>query len=454
MTSKLLAFCVVAAASVHLLHAGAIPPFTLDLSTLGSSSAVSGSTIAGGLDFPYGLAAMNDGSILFGESNPTTQYGIEGAPSTGSVWILPKHADGSFGAAQQVIGSLKGPVTSVQAGPDGMVVVESGALSDRTMSFYNQNFQSLGNVQFSYPTYAWWHPTGVSLVAPQPDGSDRVYFIVGSEADGAKTTAQVSTTGLFNATLNADSVYMVTVKNSGGSLQTIGAPTQVASGLRNPYGLSLDVSGNLIIGDNGQDGPYIGHELGADTLHLIPAAQIGLSVPDFGFPASYVDFGTGVYVNGDPGATPPLAAFIPVVDSNGDWQYSEGVSAIGYVAPLAMSFVGAQGGEFLGFHGAKNGTGAANDDNAFLYYDFASGKYYPLVDAGTAGVGHLDSILVSGNTLFIADMATAGVVDGVGGGQSGAIYEFTLMTPEPGTAVLGILGIVALILRRKRTTAL
>jgi hypothetical protein len=114
-----------------------------------------------------------------------------------------------------------------------------------------------------------------------------------------------------------------------------------------------------------------------------------------------------------------------------------------------MSFVGAGGGEFIGFHGVKNGAGAGNDDNALLYYNFASGLYYPLVSDGTAGVGHLDSILVSGNTVFIADMATAGVVNGAEGNGTGAIYSFTLATPEPRTAVAGLLGLAALLAGRR-----
>ena len=437
---------IISAATFCGIHsqAGPIPPFTPDLSAAGGA-VTSAMTIASGLDFPYGMAVTGDGSLLFGQTDPTSIYGVEGAPSNGSVWLIPKQPGGSFGAPQQVIGNLSGPVTNVRSTPDGLTLVDSGAASGRTMTFYNQNFQQIGAVNFTYPTDDWWHSTGMSLIEPQSDGSYRVFFIVGSEADTAKTTVPVTTSGLFTSTLNADSLYMGTIKNTGGVLQAVGAPAQVATGLRNAYGLSFDAAGDLIIGDNGQDGAHIGHELGADTLHAIPAAQIGQSIYDFGFPNSYVDFGTGSYIDGDPGATPPLAAFVPVADANGVLQYSEGLSAMGFVP-----FMGAQGGEFIGFHGEKNGTGAANDDNALLYYDFASGRYFPVVDAGTPGVGHLNTVLISGNTLYIADMATAGVVDGVGGADTGAIYAFTLATPEPSSIALACAGFFCIALRLRR----
>jgi hypothetical protein len=119
----------------------------------------------------------------------------------------------------------------------------------------------------------------------------------------------------------------------------------------------------------------------------------------------------------------------------------------------AAPFAGAGGGVFVGFHGTKNGTGPANDDNAFLYYDFTSGKYFPIVDAGTLGVGHLDNVLVSGSKLFIADMSTAGIVNGPGGTGSGAIYEFDLATPEPATIFLAAVALGFLLVRSRNCSA-
>jgi hypothetical protein len=386
---------------------------------------------------------------VFGQSVPTTPYGIEGGPSVGSVWVLPKQADGSFGAPQSVINNLSGAVTDVRSS-GGLTLVDSGAASGRTITLYNQSNQQIGSLNFSYPTQNWDHSTGMSLVVPQGNGIQRIYFIVGSEFDQQKTTVQVTTSGLFNSTLNADSVYSVDISVNGNSVQALGAPHQIATGLRNAYGLTLDSAGNLIIGDNGQDGAHPVNELGADTLNKIPASQIGSVLYDFGFPSSYTDFATGMRVNGDPGATPPLLSILPTPNSANVLQYSEGLAGMAYVAPGAMPFVGASGGEFIAFHGVKDSAGAANYDNALLYYDLASGKYTAIVDSGTAGVGHLDTVLVEGNSLFVSDFSSTGVVDGMGGAGTGAIYEFTFVaTPEPGTAALISLAMAALAFLRR-----
>jgi glucose/arabinose dehydrogenase len=395
------------------------PPFIPDVTGFSNNTTVAASTVATALDYPYGMVRTSAG-ILVGQTSPNTPGGIEGGPSTGSVWLIPTR-----GPAQQVISNLGGVVTAVRASRDGLILVDSGAGSGRHMTFYNQNFQQIADVTFQYSDPAWDHSTGMSFVVPR-GGADRIFFIVGSEFDSQPTTGTVTASGLFTSTLNPDSVYMIDVQYNGSSVRALGAPQQVAKGLRNPYGITLDANSNLVIGDNGQDGAHNPNEKGADTLNVVPRSQIGTTVLDFGFPNTYTDFNTGTRINPQPGVSNPLVAFIPVSDSHGVLQYSEGLSGLDFVAPpCAMPFVGGQGGVFVGFHGVKNGTGSGNTQNAFLYYDFASGRYYPIVDGGTNGVGHLNTVLVSGNSLFLADFATAGIVDGPGGQNSGAIYEFT-----------------------------
>jgi hypothetical protein len=124
------------------------------------------------------------------------------------------------------------------------------------------------------------------------------------------------------------------------------------------------------------------------------------------------------------------------------------LSAMACVGPNQMSFVGGQGGCFVTFHGTKNGTGAGNSDDALLYYDFASGVYTPILDGGTNGVGHIDTIIVSGTELILGEFAAAGWVD-YNYGPTGSIDEFDLgsqsssCTPEPGAWGLTMIALLA-----------
>jgi hypothetical protein len=205
--------------------------------------------------------------------------------------------------------------------------------------------------------------------------------------------------------------------------------------------LSLDVNGNLIIGDNGQDGSHAnGNELGADSLDIVPANAIGQTIYDFGFPASYTNFSTCQLVNGDPASVRSTAAFCLVNDAYG-LDRSEGLAGMSYIPPGALSFVGPNGGEFIGFHGVTDAAGSANYENATLYYDFARGQYYQIVHAGTAGVGHLNTLLVNGKSLFLLDMAMQGVVNGTAGAGTSNLYQFDFATPEPAAGSLLFIGL-------------
>jgi hypothetical protein len=98
MSRLLLAILILVCAPV--LKADLLAPFSLNLSQLGGSTSFSGINIASGLNFEDGLATTSNGSIVFGQSLPTSSFGLyygNGPATTGSVWIEPKLADGSFG---------------------------------------------------------------------------------------------------------------------------------------------------------------------------------------------------------------------------------------------------------------------------------------------------------------------------------------------------------------------
>ena len=131
--------------------------------------------------------------------------------------------------------------------------------------------------------------------APGHPGDFNVFFNVGSQYNGIKKDAQgnilydangvaipdptighVSASGLLTATLDGDSIYMVTLHDNGGT-PVLSALTKIATGLRNAASMAIDpATGDLLYADNGIDGTDGGNEAySTDTLHRIAAAASG-----------------------------------------------------------------------------------------------------------------------------------------------------------------------------------
>jgi hypothetical protein len=103
-------------------------------------------------------------------------------------------------------------------------------------------------------------------------------------------------------------------------------------------------------------------------------------------------------------------------------------------------------GAFVGFHGRSQLGGPDNEENGVLWVDPATGEYFEFLRGQQPGVGHPNSLLAVGDSLFVADMATFGALSGT---PSGAIYQITYV-PEPSfnAAMLALLGLGAAGLRR------
>ena len=141
------------------------------------------------------------------------------------------------------------------------------------------------------------------------------------------STGTVSASGLISGTLLGDSLYMVTLHDNNGN-PVVSNLTRIASGLRNAASLAIDpTSGDLYLADNGIDGNDGGNEAwSTDELDRIPSAQIGVTVPFFGFPEVINGQLTYSYVKtidkpGDPVTVvnsgvgvQPLVAFEPLPD--------------------------------------------------------------------------------------------------------------------------------------------
>jgi glucose/arabinose dehydrogenase len=234
-------------------------------------------------------------------------------------------------------------------------------------------------------------------VRPHGDDPDRVELFFNVGASGNDTSGKtVRLTGLVSATVDDAALYRVVVDDTGPAL-TISTPELIATGLRNAAAFGFAPgSGDLIITDNGIDTP--GDELvalSADEINRIPANQIGGAPEDFGFPDSYVEYATGATIR-DRGL-PPIVAFRPI-----DGSENEGVASLAFAPPHFPQ--GLNGEVFVGFHGQYDDSGVTNEENPLVYADLDSGETIDFIANDDPHVGHLDSLLATDDTLYVADL--------------------------------------------------
>ena len=378
--------------------------------------------LAQGLNYPKGMQALADGSILVATSDPnpgsksfysskgtlirledSDRDGVADGPPT----VLYSGLPGSL-SGLRVTGSL----VFVASVGKRISVLRAGPAPSTPLSL-------LGAIIFNLPS-GWEHPPSDLAVRDTP-GKPRSYdlfFQLGSQENFAPSTSTVTVGGLVSGAIRGDSIYQVTITDHGDGV-TASDLRQIATGLRNPAGFAFHPStGDLYFEDNGIDGLADPNEpLSADELNSIPAAAIGGSaIADFGFPQSYVEYRTGKLVGG--GGISPLVAFEPLPDPrNGD--ESEGPAEISFAPPGFPE--GLNRGLFLGFHGKFNLRGLSNEENPVVYVDLATGDYFHFVSNVEASVGHLDGLLATEDSLFLADIASQGSMND--GGGSGVIYR-------------------------------
>jgi hypothetical protein len=421
------------------------------------------STFASGLNYPHGMTTLSDGSLLVAVNNPAagdTSF----FNSTGEL-IRLTDADGdgvADGPGQVLFNGLPGEVTALhRAGP--FLLATSSATGSERISVLRLGatpadpLTLAGSIDFAFPIPAWDHTTFASVVRPTPGqpGDYDVIFNIGSEYNGVvigsdgrvvldahgnpilqPTTGTVQASGLLTGTLLGDSLYMVTVHDQGGT-PAFSHLTRIASGLRNAASLAIDpATGDLYITDNGIDGNDGGNEAwSADELDRIPAALIGKTVENFGFPYSYVKTidrpGDPVTVVDPKYGIQPLIAFEPLPDPVLTREGSESEGASGFALSPPMFSAGLNHGVFIGFHGLFNQGGIANDENPLIFADPATGHYFDFISNNLPNVGHLDEALSTTNSLFLADISSTGDLFGASGPGQGVIYQIEAINHPP-----------------------
>jgi len=387
-------------------------------------------TFASGLGYPVGMAELSDGSLLVALS-----VGRSFGNSTGAlVRLVDADGDGvADGPGTTLASGLPGGLTSLRVAGNLVFVTGQGAGKPITIlrlgAGPSDTLTRVGAMDIHYPQGSWLHPHSALAVRESPGrpGSCDLIFQLGSQVNLGVTTSTASLSSSdipgANGVLEGDSIYLVTLTDSPAGVTATNV-TRLASGLRNAAGLAFQPeTGDLYFQDNGIDGLVeVNEPTSADELNRIAAADIGGAVEDFGFPDNYTEYRTGRAVGG--GGIQPLIAFQPLPDPQTGSE-SEGPNDIAF-APRGFP-AGLNRGIFIGFHGRYGSGGLANEENPLVYADPATGHYFHFIGNEESGVGHLDGLLATADSLFAADMSPRG---GLGANaDSGVIYQIKAVAP-------------------------
>jgi glucose/arabinose dehydrogenase len=381
---------------------------------------------ATGLNYPIGMAPLADGSILVTSTDGPGFFNSNGR----LVRLVDADNDGvADGPPTVLFTGLTAGITSVRIG--GQLVFVTG--QNKPLSVLRMGatpaepFSLVGQIAITYAPGGWLHPHSALGVRPAPGAPQRyeLFFQIGSKVNFAVTTQTVSfvSTGLggMSGVMQGDSIYSITFTDNGTNV-IASSPTQIASGLRNPAGFAFHPdNGDLYFEDNGIDGLVDANEpLSADELNILPASAIGGPNPGdvefYGYPANYTAYRTGTIV-GDQGIQ-PLVSFQPLPDPL-DGAESEGPNDIAF-APAAFPDP-LNNGVFVTFHGRFGSGGTNNEENPLAFVDLDTTNYFHFIKPQQPGIGHLDGLLRTTDSLFISDVSTNGSLSS--GAGKGVVYQ-------------------------------
>jgi glucose/arabinose dehydrogenase len=374
-------------------------------------------------DLPYaaGMQMLSDRSLLVGVSDPT---GGRFHRSTGKLLRLTDtDQDGvADDAGTYLHEDLPGGIVQMRLVGD-LLVVNSQQARRASISFLRAGesvesaFELLGSIDFGFPE-DHLHDTYALATRPGSDATSfELFFNVGGGNNAVNDSTPIPVTGLLEGELTPESLYRVRVAFDGEDV-TIADPHLIAIGLRNAAGAAFHPANHdLYFEDNGFDVEDETDEpVSADELNMIPAAELGSSVPDFGFAHTYVAYRTGELV-GDTGVQ-PIVAFQPI-----DGSEAQGPAEISFAPPRFPS--GLNDGIFVTFHGRYSLGGLENEENPLMFVDPGTATYFEFIPNDVASIGHLDSVLATDDSLFLSDINR----DGDMGSDTprGAIYQIKAM---------------------------
>jgi glucose/arabinose dehydrogenase len=370
--------------------------------------------VATDLPFPMGMVALPDGSLLVATSPP--RAGNFYASSGELVRLADSDGDGTLDDRRVLAGNIPGSLVAVVRHGEIVIVTSAQSGSERIMFFrrgerWRDPFLPIEAINLHFRGAL--HQSYGLATRTNRENPDAFDLVLNIGAGGNDTAGEpVDYDGIISGTLQPASLYLMTVIDHGAEVE-FGDPIQIAAGLRNASALAFHPkTGDLWIGENGIDGLTNPIEaFSADELNVIPADQIGTSVLDFGFPSSYVDYATGEVIGVDTAAV----AFLPI-----DGDQAEGIAGIVFVPDSFPE--GVAGGILAGFHGQFDLTGIENEENPIRWVDPETGEQRTLISNDSPGVGHIDSMVATEDTIYLADFCVASMTNSIG---CGVIYRLT-----------------------------
>ena len=404
---------------------------------------------ASGLNYPVGMASLSDGSMIVAVSNGSSFFNTR---SGSLLRLVDTNGDGVSDVQQTLVDNVPGgKLSALRAAGDLLFVTGQGSgvpISIYRMGAAPTDAPSLqGTMQITYPG-SWLHPHSALAVRETPNQPNTydLFFQLGSKQNFADTTDTLP----FSSTLGAggdlagDAIHLVQITDNGTTL-TSSAPIQVATGLRNAAGFAFHpTTGDLYFQDNGIDGLQDANEpTSADELNVIPVADIGTKVPDFGFPDNYNEYRTGDVIGGS--GVQPLVAFHPLPLPDG--EEGEGPNDVAFAPSRFPATL--NNGIFVGMHGKFSLGGLNNEENPLVFVNLEDNSYFHFITNDEPGVGHLDGLLSTDDSLFVADISPQGGF-GNSNSNSGKIYQIMSLVPEPSTVMLAALGASMLLSTARR----
>ena len=110
-------------------------------------------------------------------------------------------------------------------------------------------------------------------------------------------------------------------------------------------------------------------------------------------------------------------AFEPIPDPK-TGSASEGPAQIAFAPPGFPA--GVRNGIFVGFHGRSELGGISNEENPLVFWSLATGAWFDFVGNDEPNIGHMDGLVATRDSLFVADLSRSGGLSGYG---AGAIYQ-------------------------------